>query len=188
MAIRSFFALPLSVESEQALDAFSLQVESELQHNLNPEANIRWVPAVNYHLTLAFLGDIARRDLEPLQQIAADIAENTQPGEFVLQHCEWFPSAVKPRMLVVTPSEYPPLKALQKRLAQSLNRSGFHLEKRPFRPHITLARVKDIAQPLDLGGMQANIHCDMDELVLFSSTLERQGPVYSPLLVEPIQP
>lgn len=188
MAIRSFFALPLSVESEQALEDVASLVEGQLWQHINPEASLRWVPAENYHLTLAFLGDIARRDLERLEQIAADIASYTVPGEFMLQHCEWFPSAVKPRMLVVTPAPYEPLLQLQKQLSQSLNRHGFHLEKRPFRPHITLARVKDIAQPLDLSGLQVNIPCEMDELVLYSSTLERQGPVYSPLLVEPIQP
>lgn len=186
MSIRSFFALPVSVEVEEELAEFSLTVESILAPSLNPNASLRWVPPENYHLTLAFLGNIERRNLERLGQIATEVAAQFRAGHYQLDRCEWFPSAVKPRLLVVSPTENPALMKLQKTLCQFLNREGFHVEKRAFRPHITLARVKDIAQPLDLAALKPDICGEMDELVLFSSEQDRQGPIYSPLLVEPI--
>ena len=186
MSIRSFFALPLSVIVEQRLHQFTGQLRDDLHHSINPEAAFRWVPPANYHLTLAFLGDIRQRDIQLLHQIAMELAAETAPGCFTLETCEWFPSSLKPRLLVAVPDKYQPLYDLQKRLGQQLNRQGFHIEKRAFRPHISLARVRDIAAPPNLAEERLGLSCEMDELVLFSSTQSRQGPVYTPVFAEPL--
>ena len=186
MTIRSFFALPLSIECETALLELTDGLAADLEKTINPEARIRWVPSANYHLTLAFLGDIEHRDLEALHSIAQTVASSTRAGQFRLRGFEWFPSALKPRMLVAVPEPCEPLIALQRQLSRELHRAGFHIEKRPFRPHVTLARLRELVVVPDLSGQIFDLDGEIDELVLFSSSQECGSSVYSPLLVEPI--
>lgn len=185
-SIRSFFAIPLSHESEQALDDATLALRSGIEDGLSGDAIFRWIPPENYHLTLAFLGQIRRSEIQRLHEIALDTIADVPASEFVLEGFEWFPSAVKPRVLVAVPGLCHPLMDLQKQLSRHLQSEGFHLEKRPFRPHISLARIKGLFQPMDLSAESLDIACELDELVLFSSVQGRGGSVYSPLLVEPI--
>lgn len=184
--IRSFFALPLSHASEDELAAVAGGIRGFLEQSLPADVRVRWVPPGNYHLTLAFLGNIQRRDIEQLHQVALHSIEGMRASEFSLQQLAWFPSALKPRMLVAEPQACDALLALQQRLAQALRRQGFALEKRPFRPHVTLARLQGLFAPADLSADAVDISCELDELVLFSSVQGRGGPEYSPLLVEPI--
>lgn len=184
--IRSFFALPLSHEAEFDLACATDGLQPLLDKTLNPEASLRWVPSANYHLTLAFLGDIRRRDVERLHDIAQQVVEGMWATEFLLQRFEWFPSALKPRLLVAAPADNPALIDLQSRLSKLLRQQGFSLESKPFRPHITLARLRDVSQCPDLSGQELDISCELDELVLFSSEQSRVGSVYTPLVVEPI--
>lgn len=184
--IRSFFAIPLSHEAEFELACAGDGLQPWLEDALNPDASVRWVPSGNYHLTLAFLGAIRHRDVALLHDIAQQAVEGMWAGELVLQQFEWFPSALKPRMLVAVPAANADLTDLQSRLSKLLRQNGFSLEKRPFRPHITLARLRDVSQCPDLSAQQLDISCELDELVLFSSERGKEGSVYSPLLVEPI--
>ena len=185
-AIRSFFAVPLSVQSEQQLAEACDGLWAAVERGMNPEATIRWIPPQNYHLTLAFLGNIQRRDLSLLHDIAQQVVADSVEERFELCRFEWFPSAVKPRLLVAVPAECPPLLRLQRELSRRLGGQGFHLEKRAFRPHISLARVRELSSPIDLENEPLGIDCELDELVLFSSTQGRGGSVYTPLFVEPL--
>ncbi len=185
-SVRSFFAVPLSVDAEQQLDEACGPLQAALEHELNPEATLRWVAPANYHLTLAFLGNVQRRQLEHLHDIARDVAADAVPALFSLERFDWFPSPVKPRLLAALPGPSRALVDLQRELDRRLNQCGFHTEKRPFRPHITVARVKSVARPADLAQATLDIECELDELVLYASTQGRAGPVYDPLFVEPV--
>lgn len=185
-AIRSFFAVPLSPGSEQCLADATGIVRKRVEHSVNAEARLRWIPSRNYHLTLAFLGDIERRDLPVLHDIALQTVADIPATTFSLTAFQWFPSALKPRVLAAVPAPCEPLAALQKSLGRRLGQQGFYLEKRSFRPHVSLARVRGVGCPVDLQSEPLAVVCELDELVLFSSVQERGGSVYSPLIVEPI--
>lgn len=184
--IRSFFAIPLSHASEDELAAVADGLRASLQQHLPGEVRWRWVASANYHLTLAFLGNIRRRDIEQLHQIALHSIEGMVASDFYLQRLAWFPSALKPRMLVAVPQHCEALVELQQRLSRGLRREGYAVEKREFRPHVTLARLQGLFEPADLSAEAVDIFCELDELVLFSSVQGRGGAEYSPLLVEPI--
>lgn len=186
MTIRSFFALPLPIGAEQVLVRACEPLRRRLMSGLNAGASIHWIPPENYHLTLAFLGEIEPRAIHRLHDIARQLSAASKPARFSLSRIEWFPSSVKPRLLVATPTEDEPLRQFQKQLARMLNQNGFHLEKRPFRPHVSLARLQSIASPFDLTDESLHIRCDLDELVLFSSVQRQGDSVYSPLFVEPV--
>ncbi len=142
---------------------------------------LRWVPPENYHITLAFLGDIEHRDLPRLETIAADVVGRHTRSELMVDGIVWFPSIHKPRLLVALIKQQPALKKLQADLQQQLRLQGFYVDSRRFIPHITLARTKRNQQAKEFQLMSEELKTEMDELVLFQSTLTPSGPHYSAL-------
>lgn len=92
----------------------------------------------NLHLTLAFLGDVTQK--EKLLKIKTAISRLcSEPFSFVLSGLGRFMGKGEGLYfndLLPCPS----LLQLQKELVQSLEQEGFILEKRKFKPHLTLSR------------------------------------------------
>lgn len=179
--IRAFFALPVSVTLEQQLTAQRYHLEEQLFRE-----PLRWVPAQNYHITLAFLGDISGRDIPKLESIARDVAKHHQSSLLTVNDIAWFPSVDKPRLLAALINDSSLLDKLQQDLLRQLRQQGFELERRKFRPHITLARAGWGAQAQPFTTREETneqgMVTDMDELVLFESQLLPDGSYYQPLL------
>lgn len=96
----------------------------------------RPVPARNYHLTLAFLGNVA---IELLPAIRAAAAELPPPSlELRLDRFGSFPRA---RVAWIGPGEpAPELAGLSQSLWAAMIPLGLDPDVRPFRPHVTIAR------------------------------------------------
>ncbi|GAC1331235.1 MAG: hypothetical protein NVSMB17_09190 [Candidatus Dormibacteria bacterium] len=99
-------------------------------------------PPRNLHLTLAFLGEV---DGEAVAR-AAEAARETaaQATSFAVG---WgppgaFPSGNRPRVVWLSLADEAPTRSLQGELAQALAMRGMTLEARPYRPHLTLGRVR----------------------------------------------
>lgn len=99
-------------------------------------AGARRIKPANLHLTLAFLGATPGERLVCLQEALQAL---TVPSLTLKLDClGYWP---RPRILWLGTSRTPPaLTALVVDLEQRLKGCGFSLERRPFRPHITLAR------------------------------------------------
>ncbi len=94
------------------------------------------VPAENFHITLLFLGDVPDQTIDALKALAGRLS--LEPTEIVLDRLEHW---VRPAVLCLTASAVPePLADLVDQLKRSVRKLGFKPEKRPFRPHLTLAR------------------------------------------------
>lgn len=188
-ALRLFIGVPLPDAYQQGLAVLHADWGRRLASRLS------WTREGNWHLTLKFLGKVAREDVEPLKQVLAAIEWRA----FLLQAAGggFFPpprsdGRVRPRVvwcgLVKGASECV-------RLAGAVDRSlaalGFPREERAFRPHLTLARVKN-ALPADAKGgrwtallrdLQARAwpEITVDRFVLWQSTLRPSGPEYTAL-------
>lgn len=189
--LRLFFALPMSFAAERQLLALREQLERSLFDTLDSAEYWHWIPPQNYHLTLAFLGQVDGRRLDLLHRLARTVADQAKLGEAQLDGLSWFPSPLKPRLLVAETAPCDPLHALQRLLAGELRRAGFDVDSRAFRPHISLARCKGLGAPPDLSllALQSTLQqitCEVDELVLFSSTSGKAGRRYHPVIVEPL--
>ena len=94
---------------------------------------------------------------------------------------EWFPSPLKPRMLTLKVEAAPSLMALQTEVAGALRREGYHSERRSYRPHLTLARIKGSRKLLAPPALLpiTPIEAGLDELVLFESQVKERR--YIPL-------
>ena len=133
---RTFIALELDTAQQRFLDDIIRQGRQLLP-------DLRWVDSAGIHLTLAFLGELSDAQLTQANEAAAYAAGISQPFTYRLAGLGTFGPPRQPRVLwmgVSAPSGT--LHAAQQTLALALEQRGFVLEKRPFSPHLTLARIK----------------------------------------------
>ncbi len=109
-----------------------------------PGAQIRWVPPGNLHITIWFLGEVKDPRVEAL---VASMKEPLETRSFTLRvaGAGAFPQSGAPRAIwlgLVAGREG--LVSIHDELRPRLLPLGFEPEKRPYSPHLTIARVKDI--------------------------------------------
>jgi 2'-5' RNA ligase len=101
---------------------------------------------LDLHLTLVFIGAVDEALLPCIEAAADDIAVAPFPLTLV-RLADW----PKPRLWVAEPGEtVAPLADLVAQLQRNLLACGLAPEKRPYRPHITLARRAPPVVPLEL--------------------------------------
>lgn len=179
--IRAFFALPVSEQAEAELLDYSYPLQAQLARS-----PLRWVQPENFHITLAFLGDIHQAELNKLESMAERVAETFFPVDLQLSRLTWLPSPDKPKALVVEPLEQPELMKLQSQLVRSIRDRGFPVDNRRYRPHLTLARCQKGVGAVPLDSISLNIETPMDEIVLYASQLTPAGAQYTPLFAVPL--
>jgi 2'-5' RNA ligase len=139
-----------------------------------------WVDPENYHITLRFIGDI-----EPMtaDEITGALARIDRPGFAVsLEGLDAFGSR-KPSTVVACVKRSAALKELQAEHERIIQRIGLEPERRKFRPHVTLARLKgagepDVAAYLALRGDFRTLPFEVGRFVLLSSRAARGGGPY----------
>ena len=99
-----------------------------------------------------------------------------------------FPSRRKPRVIWIgMEGEVQRLTRIQARVENALEPLGFGREKRPFRPHLTIGRVKDRRRLQALIDAMATLDMepfnsfDADEIILYKSDLRPTGAIYTKL-------
>lgn len=129
---RLFVALDLPEETRAGIVAWG-------RRELTDPA-LRVVPPESLHITLAFLGYLPEKEIGRLSEIVAGI--ETAAPEIRLGDPVAKPSGRHPRLFAL-PADSPGAIALQAELQEKLVAARlYEPEKRPFWPHLTVARVK----------------------------------------------
>lgn len=104
----------------------------------------RWTPIGNQHVTLKFLGATTPERLPDVIAVCASVAAQEGPAELALEGLGVFPSRSRARVLwagLHDPAQT--LSTIAGGLDDGLEPLGHAAEKRPFTPHLTLARFRD---------------------------------------------
>lgn len=158
-----------------------------------PRFVARWVPPANLHITVWFIGEIP----EPRgDQVVEALRPRLDMPAFrlALGGCGAFPPSGAPRVLWIgAGAGTGEMHDLYARIEARLTSLGFAGERRPYSPHLTIARVKDPGPgpPRVLRQTMASIPADCGEsavtaATLFRSRLSPRGPAYEPLLRVPL--
>src|SRR5882757_2004881 len=169
---RLFVALP--VPEEIADDLLALQSGV-------PDA--RWVLPENFHVTLCFAGEVQGAIMRDFEEELADIAGPR--FAVALAGVEQFSSGKQPRALVATVERSDRLQWLQQKVSTVARNCGVEIERRKFRPHVTLARFPNSAETghhiaqfmASYSTFQAGPWV-ADHFALYSSRQNRSGSIY----------
>jgi 2'-5' RNA ligase len=179
--IRSFIAFELPDAVMSLLDT----VQQELK-SLRLKA--RWVRPANIHLTLKFLGDINPGRIDDIGAAMADAAADCPALALAVGGIGFFPGVRRPRVIWLgLGGQIQPLLNLQRNLEDRLAALGFAKEKRSFKAHLTLGRMRDAVDPALIGRAAeqyaelGNQQFTADRMILFRSDLQPSGAVYSQL-------
>ena len=120
---------------------------TRLLEHLRSTAHARWSPAYNLHITTKFIGEWPE---ERLPELTSALTALPVPGAFTvnIRGFGWLPNPHNPRILFVGVHAPESLLTLARETDTALNRIGIAPEDRPFKPHLTLARIKDATAPL----------------------------------------
>lgn len=165
---RCFIALSPDAATREALAAVPVPPDS------------RRVPDGQLHLTVTFIGALRADTADALAAALHASAARLAPAAF--ERIECWPGTAHPRLLVATLAMSDDFVALDWRVRSLMIELGLPVDARAFRPHITLARFAR-------GATAATIPADarlppfarFESLVLYSSTLARQGARYQAL-------
>lgn len=113
-----------------------------LLERLRPAARLRWTRPDNLHLTLKFIGEYPEANLGALDEALRGVAW-PPPFDVRIGGLGFFPDERRPRVFWVGISAGPELGELATRIDQALVRLGVPAERRPYSPHLTLARIED---------------------------------------------
>jgi 2'-5' RNA ligase len=158
----------------------------QLRRSLKEE-KIRWVDPASMHITLTFIGDTAEQQAIEIGKIMERYVPRYSPPEIIIQGMGIFRSISKPRVIWLGINPIPELEDLKTEIDRELGQIGLSVEKRPFRPHLTLGRVRWLNDKLRLADLVNEYHGklfqndEIDELVLLESVLRPEGPLYLPL-------
>jgi len=140
----------------------------------------RVVPRARLHLTLAFLGDVDDARLVELTTLAARVAAASTAQSIAFDTLGGWDNGIG----WLAPSAPPPgLIELAEHLNTALRDAGFLVERRRYRPHLTLlrsARRHWRSHPV------APLDWPLDHLALVESTMGPQGPSYVELARWPL--
>ncbi|NEU29996.1 RNA 2',3'-cyclic phosphodiesterase [bacterium LRH843] len=160
-----FFAITVPDHVKNELDS--------IRNNKSIEFK-RWVHRDDLHLTLVFLGSCTEQQLNQIKDRFGKMIASFLPFQLMLSKAGVFGQKSKPRIFWVGVKEEPTLFAYQKELFKKCETLGFSLDKRPFSPHITLARqwTGDASfTELYLDQLVNNFDWEVNEIILYESQL-----------------
>jgi 2'-5' RNA ligase len=135
-----------------------------------------------WHITLAFFGDVKYENLLQLSQLINNALETPPAGAFAITQIETFP-AKRPVLYVATCEPEQPI-AWQETVAHVRDMASLiapQIDRKPWFPHITLARARYKKQLDQFEMSLEGIGWVPEFATLFMSELTTAGPKYTPL-------
>jgi len=181
--VRCFIAIDLSSDVRAALaDA------GERLRAAAPRADVRWVATTALHLTLEFLGEVSEERLAGVRSALDAVAAATPPLALTCAGLGVFPGPARPRVVWAGITDgLRGLGLLATALERAMEPLGFPPERRPFRGHVTLGRVRSprgigpLARALEREGHAEFGRWTASQAVLYRSRLRPTGAVYDAL-------
>lgn len=173
--MRIFFAIDLNKETKDILHAALHPLRS--QHE-----SIRWSKPENLHVTLQFLQEVKIEDIPDMLNHVREELSDFKEFNLKIGALELFPNVTHPKVLSLHVEPQDILTDLSIRIGKGIVTNGYDIEKRPFRGHITLAKI---TRPFALEQIEIPMLKNMfvKEVTLFQSEPSREGSRYTPLAI-----
>jgi len=168
-----FFAVKLPKEAKEFLYEW-------IQARKEDFPFARWVHPEDYHITLAFLGFAEKTMLEQAIEKVKSVLEKEAAFTLTFNSIGIFGPQKAPRIFWADVESSEELFSIQKAVYKECVETGFELDKKPFRPHITLARKWNSGDDFDIRtlmqireGDEKPFSFNVTEVVLYETHLDK---------------
>jgi 2'-5' RNA ligase len=134
--VRLFLAINLEPRVRRAIVDATATLRTEAP-------TLSWVDEARLHLTLKFLGEQPADVVPSLSESVSRVAQRHRTFALRLGEVGAFPNFRRARVVWMGIERDPRLELLHHDLEVACEEIGFEVDGRAFRPHLTLARVKD---------------------------------------------
>jgi len=161
--MRAFVAVTIPKPFRDALAGEAASLARVSRH-------IRTVAPENLHLTLAFLGNIPAQSTDSVRSGMQAAVRGRHPFSIGFSGGGTFPEAREPRVAWAGISgETEALRDLQAAVLEAVRGLGLRVDRRPFSPHVTLARIGRMAAPTARRSIGRGFEAmELDRLGLFT--------------------
>ena len=176
----------IGIDIGSAIRASAAALQKELAKTAS---GVKWVAPESMHITLLFLGEVDDRELHAVCKAVKAAAAGEPPFALRVSGVGAFPNARRPKVVwggITDGAD--PLQRLHAALeAEMLELGCYRTEERGYTPHLTLGRVTDaeagfaLAAELPKRTEWQGGRATAEEVLVFSSEMERDGPVYTVL-------
>ncbi len=179
--MRLFIAVPLPEHIKKKLAT----LQDRAAHRSTGE-RVSWVSPEKMHLTLVFLGEKSRGEIEDIKSAMENSVENEGKFKIYVSGTGAFPSGKRPRVIWIGCLDSTgTLDRIRRKLVSALaKKTGYKKKKRKFIPHLTLGRIKKfsgsaksveflMSEDIQLGDFT------VERIQLIKSKLKPEGAVYS---------
>jgi 2'-5' RNA ligase len=187
--MRTFVALELPPEFIRPLANVLVRVREHYP-------DFRWTREENYHITLAFLGEVDGKGISLLEEAVQETIQTTEPFSISAGDIIILPPRGSAHVIALGIEKGKPemrnlAACFEKNLAAIGEKKGYPFRKpeaRPYTPHLTLARKgrATLKLPPDERNWSINAHGMIRKVTLFKSELYREGPRYTALAIFPL--
>jgi 2'-5' RNA ligase len=157
---------------------------------------VRWVRPEGVHVTLKFLGEVSQKKLPAIKMALQEAVVRHSPFNLELSNIGTFGGREGLRLMWVgIAGDVLRLEAMVRDVNLALAVVGFEPERRPFRPHLTLGRVRDIVPTrrraeieVDVGKVTVpEVDWRTNQITLIKSRLTPRGAEYDVISTFPLR-
>ncbi len=175
---RLFIAVDLDNKTKKRLE----DAIDSLRH---VRSRVSWVDASRMHLTLVFLGSTPAEKLDRVKNSINRSVSNTAPFECRVNGLGFFGSPRSPRVIWAgLAGEIDSLRRIRSNLETELTKAEIGFDRKDFRPHLTLGRIKSrkgaqelVEQTHKMEGLVLGV-LKVDSVTLFESRPGPEGVVH----------
>lgn len=179
---RIFIAVDISEEARRRATAHIDELRGGVKN-----FRVGWERPEKLHLTLKFLGDVTTEQLEKLNYAVEKAASAAGPFFLRTGKTGVFPSLRKAGVLWLGLEDAGgELHSLHRMLEAECEKVGFARETRDFKPHLTIARLREPGKSAGLAAAHLAaqiepVEFEVPEIVIYESRLAPTGSVYTPI-------
>jgi len=147
-SMRLFVAIELPEEQKQALARLQEEMRAAVGKRFGDGVRVRWTRPEGIHLTLKFLGETPAERVEAAKRALGQAVASPPGLRLAIANVGSFADRRAPRVIVAgVTGDTKRLLDLAQRIETWMAAAGWPREKRPFQPHLTLARLpEDLSQ------------------------------------------
>ncbi len=174
--------IALKVNPEETFRAMLSSFKSALFNE-----NIKWINPENIHITLAFLGNTEGKVIKDISLMLDKVCINSGYFELTIRGTGVFRNINDPRIIWTNIDHSEELLKLADKILTGLTEMNIKLEDKPFKPHITIGRIKHLNNKetfKKLTEQYQNTELQrlyVSEVILYESILLPHGPQYIPI-------